>query len=165
MTDRRPVVLVGMDRSPGADAAMRYGVGEARRRGGRVLTIAVAEGPVLGALDVESMPVNPEAVRQTLARRTRPHTDELLAGIEGRPDVSVEVRARIGRPTSVLVHAARDADLLVVGHRGRGPIRSALLGSVGLGCILHAACPVTIVRATPADRTPVPGARAVEAAP
>jgi nucleotide-binding universal stress UspA family protein len=36
--------------------------------------------------------------------------------------------------------------VLVLGHRGRGPVASAVLGSVGLHCILHATCPVTIVR-------------------
>jgi nucleotide-binding universal stress UspA family protein len=165
MTDRRPVVVVGTDSSPGADAALLHAVGEARRRGGRVLAVAVAEGPALGALDVESMPVNPEAVRQGVARRARQHIDELLAGTEGGAEVPVEVRARLGRPTPVLVRAARDADLLVVGHRGRGPIRSALLGSVGLGCVLHAPCPVTVVRAASSGGTPVSADRAVAAAP
>ena len=41
--------------------------------------------------------------------------------------------------------AARNAELLIVGHRGRGSVRSVLLGSVGLHCVLHAECPVTIV--------------------
>jgi nucleotide-binding universal stress UspA family protein len=46
----------------------------------------------------------------------------------------------------VLVDQSRDADMLVVGHRGRGGLRSAVLGSVGLQCVLHAAVPVTVVR-------------------
>jgi nucleotide-binding universal stress UspA family protein len=52
-----------------------------------------------------------------------------------------------------------DADLLVVGHRGRGGIARACLGSVGLQCVLHAACPVVVVRPTAA-----PAARAEVAA-
>ncbi|PVZ06310.1 universal stress protein [Actinomycetospora cinnamomea] len=164
MTDQRPVVLVGVDGSTDADAALRYAVEEARRRGGRVLAIAAAEPPAIGALDVESMPVNPEAVRQRTARGTREHVDEVLAGVEG-DRVSVEVRARLGRPTSVLVHAARDADLLVVGHRGRGPVASALLGSVGLGCVLHAPCPVTVVRARPTAASVLQDRAATAAAP
>ena len=46
---------------------------------------------------------------------------------------------------AVLVEEAADADLLVVGHRGHGALGSTLLGSVGLRCVLHAPCPVTVV--------------------
>ena len=53
----------------------------------------------------------------------------------------------MGSPVDVVLKAARDAALLVVGHRGRGAWRSALLGSVGLGVLLNAPCPVTVVRA------------------
>ena len=42
--------------------------------------------------------------------------------------------------------AADGAELLVIGHRGRGSVASVLLGSVGLYCVLHAQCPVTVVR-------------------
>jgi len=59
------------------------------------------------------------------------------------PEITVE--ARPGRPTDELVDVARGADELVVGHRGRGAFGSVVLGSVGLGCVLHATCPVTVV--------------------
>jgi len=45
----------------------------------------------------------------------------------------------------VLTRAGRDADLLVVGSRGHGGFASMMLGSVGLQCVIHAACPVTVV--------------------
>jgi nucleotide-binding universal stress UspA family protein len=51
-----------------------------------------------------------------------------------------------GAPGRVLVDQSRDADMLVVGHRGRGGIRSAVLGSVGLQCVLHATVPVMVIR-------------------
>jgi nucleotide-binding universal stress UspA family protein len=63
--------------------------------------------------------------------------------------VPVTIEATTGAPGPVLVDAARGADLLVLGHRGRGAVRSALLGSVGLYCVLHASCPVTTVRQAP----------------
>ena len=68
--------------------------------------------------------------------------------------VPVTVEARIGTPGQVLLEAARGADELVLGHRGRGVVGSALLGSVGLHCVLHAPCPVTVVR-PPAVPVPV----------
>jgi nucleotide-binding universal stress UspA family protein len=54
-----------------------------------------------------------------------------------------------GAPAAVLVEQAQGADLLVVGNRGRGGLASALLGSVSLHCVLHAPCPITIVRPAP----------------
>jgi len=72
---------------------------------------------------------------------------------DGAPQTSppgpVEIDVTPGRPARVLLNAAQDADLLVLGHRGRGTVAGALLGSVGLQCVLHAPCPVTIVRALP----------------
>jgi Universal stress protein family len=54
--------------------------------------------------------------------------------------------ARIGRAGPELTEASAGADLLIVGHRGRGAVASAVLWSVGLHCVLHATCPVLIVR-------------------
>jgi nucleotide-binding universal stress UspA family protein len=72
--------------------------------------------------------------------------DEVAA--DRTPLVSVDVEAVAGGPAPVLLDAAEGADLLVLGHRGRGAFSSAVLGSVGLQCVLHATCPVTIVRPT-----------------
>lgn len=163
-TDERPLVVVGVDGSPDADAAVRHAVQEARRRGGRVLAIAACAVPAVTAIDVESLPVNPEEVRAATERRARRHTDEVLGATPAAADVPVDVVARLGRPTPVLTDAARGAALLVVGHRGRGPLRSALSGSVGLGCVLRAPCPVTVVSAGPTGGAAAPSARAFVAA-
>ena len=52
-----------------------------------------------------------------------------------------------GGPAEALLAAARDADLLVVGNRGRGNIAAALLGSTSAKVADEAACPVVVVRA------------------
>jgi nucleotide-binding universal stress UspA family protein len=65
----------------------------------------------------------------------------------------------LGAPGRVLVEQARGAELLVLGHRGRGGVASVVLGSVGLYCVLHAPCSVTIVRPTPVpEAVPAPAA-------
>jgi nucleotide-binding universal stress UspA family protein len=60
------------------------------------------------------------------------------------------VEAVEGPAGDVLVRAAEGAELLVVGGRGRGALRGMLLGSVALHCVLHAPCPVLVLR--PSDR-------------
>lgn len=51
-----------------------------------------------------------------------------------------------GRPVTVLLDAAADAELLVVGSRGHGGFAGMLLGSVGEHVVAHAPCAVVVVR-------------------
>jgi nucleotide-binding universal stress UspA family protein len=60
-------------------------------------------------------------------------------------DVVLEVVE--GAPVEVLRTAAEEADLLVVGNKGRGNLASALLGSTSAEVADSAPCPVVIVRA------------------
>ena len=59
----------------------------------------------------------------------------------------------VGRAGSVLVELAADlrAELVIMGSRGRGPVRSMLLGSVSAEVVDHAPCPVLVVRHATAD--------------
>ena len=64
--------------------------------------------------------------------------------------VPVHPEVRYGQPARQLIDTAGDDGLLVVGSRGRGSLRGALLGSVGLHAITGAPCPVAVVRPVPA---------------
>jgi len=68
---------------------------------------------------------------------------------EGIDSVSTRVVVGAGSPAEVLVDASRDADLLVVGSHGHGAVRDLLVGSVALHCVVHAPCPVLVVRPRP----------------
>jgi nucleotide-binding universal stress UspA family protein len=74
----------------------------------------------------------------------------------GPPPTDVRVQPILveGDAATVLLEAARTADLLVVGSRGRGGLAGLLLGSVSRKCAERATCPVAIVPSTwrPADR-------------
>jgi nucleotide-binding universal stress UspA family protein len=64
--------------------------------------------------------------------------------------IELEADAVEGPPADTLIAAGRDAELLVVGSRGRGGFAGLLLGSVSQQCAQHAPCPVVIL--PPPDR-------------
>jgi nucleotide-binding universal stress UspA family protein len=148
---RQGVIVCGIDGSSGSRRALQEAIRTAMRRGDRVRAVAVYEPPEMwaawGAGAGPAFPTaDPEVVGEDELAAARQLVEDVLAETtpDGTlPDVSVEAQA--GRPAEVLVAAAREADELVVGHRGRGAFGSIVLGSVGLGCVLHAACPVTVV--------------------
>ncbi len=62
------------------------------------------------------------------------------------PDLEVRCHLVDGEPRDVLVELSRRAHLLVLGSHGRGPVRSALLGSVSAAVARRADCPVVVMR-------------------
>lgn len=70
---------------------------------------------------------------------------EALAGWgESHPDVKVIEHVECGHPVDVLKYASAQADLLVVGSRGRGDLTGLLLGSVSHSLLHHATCPLVV---------------------
>jgi nucleotide-binding universal stress UspA family protein len=77
---------------------------------------------------------------------------ESIAGYAERyPDVHVTQHQEEEDPARSLVMASEDADLIVLGSRGRGDAASVVFGSVSRYVVEHASCPVLVVR-----RAPVP---------
>ena len=64
------------------------------------------------------------------------------------PEIEVDLQVEIGSPPESIITAAQDGryDLIVMGSRGMGQIKSLLIGSVSQYVLLHAPCPVLIVR-------------------
>ena len=128
---------------------------EAARRGAAVRVVwAIPETGYWAA----SYGMSPELIGELgadLEKIGRQMVDDVVAG---RDDTDRRAGRGVGGPraaAAVLVEQAAEADLLVVGHRGRGALRSAVLGSVGMQCVLHAPGPVTVVpHAAPASRGP-----------
>jgi nucleotide-binding universal stress UspA family protein len=141
------MIVVGVDGSPHSRVAVRYALAEAARRGARVVAVRAFEMPETWyeGYEVIVMP-GPSEVTANIESRTlgllRAVAEELGGAAR---DVPIEALAILGSPAKALLDRARDADLLVVGHRGRGALASRILGSVGLHCLLHATCPVTVV--------------------
>jgi nucleotide-binding universal stress UspA family protein len=83
-----------------------------------------------------------------LEREARRRLDEELRRVEKAGGTLKEAHLRLGRADEEIVGLADDLDagLIVMGSRGRGRIRRALMGSVSDSVVRHAHCPVTIVR-------------------
>jgi nucleotide-binding universal stress UspA family protein len=73
-------------------------------------------------------------------------TESLAGWHEKYPSVTVRRVVQRDRPSSALLDAARDAQLLMVGSRGRGGFTGLTLGSVSQALIHHSPCPVLIAR-------------------
>lgn len=137
-------IVVGVDGSTASDAALRWALQQAILTGADIEAVACWQSPPIATgfaptayLDVDlSGPIG-DAARTAIA--------DAVAANPGSADVTVQTRVVEGYPAGVLVDAATDADLLVVGSRGHGELRGMLLGSVGLHCASHAPCPVVVV--------------------
>jgi nucleotide-binding universal stress UspA family protein len=148
-------VVVGVDGSTGSLAALNFAFDEAKRRGTGLLVVSAFELPEIWSL-TSGLPVSCtlEEIQHSVLDNTRRVVAEALGNrrtAAGAPDVAVVAQG--GAAAHVLVSAAVGSPLLVVGSRGRGGFRRMLLGSVSLTCVLHALCPVTVVRSA-ADQEP-----------
>jgi len=138
--------VVGADGSAGARRALDWALREAalHDRAVRVVTVSPVDEPRNVRDEGIDRPDAPGSERTT-SDRMRAEAAE-LAAVAGCDAVPVHAEVRYGRPAEQLVAAAGRGGLLVVGSRGRGSVRGALLGSVSRECAQHARGPVVVVR-------------------
>jgi nucleotide-binding universal stress UspA family protein len=162
-----PVVVVGVDGSSGAKAALRWALAEARLRNSPVRAVHAWTFGYLGgsaqgyaywggslgsytSLGIEL---------SDLHRAAEDLLERAIAGVRTEAEgLEIERLVVQGPAADVLVEAAYPGDLLVVGSRGHGGFTGLLLGSVSQQCVHHAPCPVVVVH------TPKTLARAPELA-
>lgn len=126
-------IVVGGDGSAASATAVEFAFEEAALRDAplvAVCALADAAGSIGGARQVE------DAFEDVLTRCEKEN-----------PDVIVDRRVTPGPPRGALLTTTSDvqAQLLVVGDRGRGGLRGMLLGSVSHAALHHAPCPVAVV--------------------
>ncbi|MBZ4016387.1 universal stress protein, partial [Streptomyces purpurogeneiscleroticus] len=131
--DSRPVI-VGVDGSPDSERAVHWAAEAARLRSAPLQIVHVWPYVTAArAADAEAGTGDP--VLEDLRQR--------LAGDAELPEV--EFRSLSGLTDTILPALGDEAQLLVLGSRGRGGFASLLLGSNGMACAAHAACPVVVV--------------------
>ena len=141
---RGPRVVVGIDFSTGARAALLFALDDAARRGVPVEAVTTYRPPDYWMDFYAVATYQPDQVRSTAVERLRQFVTEVMA--EGpQPPPVVHLHVAVGTAADVLVEESHGAQVLVVGSRGHGGFASMLLGSVSMQCALHASCPVTVV--------------------
>lgn len=142
-------IVVGIDGTEHAAAALRWAAEEAALRSATLVAVhAWSFVPVTTPADSGLVPMawtdSMEVLDASRAAAERTAADQVREVLGEGNDVVLEVVE--GGPADVLVAAAADADLLVVGNQGRGNLASALLGSTSAEVADAAPCPVVIVR-------------------
>jgi nucleotide-binding universal stress UspA family protein len=145
----RPVV-VGVDGSPAAAAALRAAAARAGATGVPLRVVCAWTPTASGGWDraywlaVDAYH-EPDDTARAAAERVA--AEAVADALSRAPGLRVETRVRGGDPATVLLDAAGDAGLVVVGARGRGSLASLLLGSVSHGVVHGARVPVLVIHA------------------
>jgi nucleotide-binding universal stress UspA family protein len=135
-------LIVGVDGSPHSARALTWACRQAETCGDTVRAVCAWSLGASGedwmaqpGVSAEGQRRAEQMLRETVERVRSDH-----------PSVKVVTAVIEGPPARVLVDMSAEADLLVVGSRGRGGFSGLLLGSVSQQCVHHAHCPVTVVR-------------------
>jgi len=125
-------VVVGVDGSPASQDAVTLAFEEATLRQAPLTAVcALADAPsVVGKAHLME-----EAFDHEMTRREKDH-----------PDVKVMRHVVHGSPRESLLTAAADAQLVVIGARGRGGFKDLVLGSVPEALIHYSPCPVAVLQ-------------------
>ncbi|WP_246257834.1 universal stress protein [Amycolatopsis anabasis] len=137
-------VLVGCDGSPASEAAVAMAFEEASVRGAPLVAVHAWTDPVAeGAWRLYPLSISPSELEEDERRAL---SEQLAGWQEKYPDVKVQRIVAQGRAVRTLLKFAADAQLIVVGSRGRGGFAGMVLGSVSQALVYHAPCPVVVTR-------------------
>jgi nucleotide-binding universal stress UspA family protein len=144
-------ILVATDGSKEAELASSSAADLAERTGSELHVVYVGHMPPViyespGALaldrDLQSR------MQERAEEGTRTKLDEQVQRVREAGGEVAGAHAKLGRPDAEIAGLAEElgAGLIVLGSRGLGPLRSALMGSVSHSVVRHAHCPVLVVR-------------------
>ncbi|MGY1623570.1 universal stress protein [Geodermatophilus sp. SYSU D00965] len=148
---REPRVVVGVDGSDGARAALVFALEDAGRRGVPVQVLTAYQPPESWMDFYVSGEFHTDRAERAAVEQAEVFVADVVRTVP-QPAPEVRVQAVQGTAADVLVRESAGADLLVVGSRGHGGFSTMLLGSTGMQCVLHATCPVTVVHSAEAHR-------------
>ena len=134
-------ILVAIDSSAEAEAALEEAVDLARRDGARLVLIHVVAPPRWRSSGLQYVPYPSHEELQSEAERVVTRAEQLVPR-----DVPVSTVARVGRPAAEIVTRAECGghDLVVMGSRGHGAVGQLLFGTVSRAVIKRSPVPVLV---------------------
>ena len=150
ISQKNGTIVVGVDGSPASAKALKWATHYAESVGHhlKIITTWDAEyvAVAIAAFGGDAPDSDSIESRHMLAASLQTKSIADVYGDDALPSwVSLELIE--GKASDALVRASEGAELLVVGTRGHGHIADIVLGSVSTYCVLHAHCPVTVIRA------------------
>jgi nucleotide-binding universal stress UspA family protein len=124
-------VVAGADGSAASSAALDFAFEEAALRGATLLVVCALADTPAGLSDAQA---HRDAFEDAISHREKEH-----------PEITVLRQVAPGGARDALLTAANDAQMLVVGARGRGGARGMVLGSVSRVVLDRAPCPIGVV--------------------
>ena len=149
-------ILVPVDGSESADAALSQAIDLASSQGSAItllcawrrLSLDYSLGVAMSEADIES-----------LDGEARTEAERIVATARARIPEGIVTHTLVveGHPADAILDAiqAREPDLVMMGSRGRGSVRSTLLGSVSQSVLHHSPAPVLIMRHTAVRAEPI----------
>jgi nucleotide-binding universal stress UspA family protein len=142
---------VGVDGSPSTRAAIRWAAGEAALRK-TSLRVVHAAAPVMGTWLATPVPVGVLEWQREVGRQV---IDDAVRIVKESSNGSVRVSTEqlCAATVPALVEMSDRAQMVVVGCRGRGAVARTILGSVSMGLVHRAHCPVAVIHDEDPPRT------------
>lgn len=138
-------IVVGTDGSESSKRALAWATSQAVAEHRELTLVHTIEAATPAYLDAAA--VFPTTARDALNVAGQAVLDDARAEVERTaPGLEVHEVLAFEDPRQTLLDLSRDAAMVVLGSRGRGRLRSLLLGSVGGALVRHAGCPVVVHR-------------------